>query len=126
MADKVKNESGLSAGVLQTLQGALPDFQVTEGPSSPKATWDLTVTLRSGKTMRRVLVECKSVGEPRYLAQAITLLKLAARTLPRSYPVVAVPYIGRQGQRLPVRSTYPTPASPRYGAQPPMSTSASR
>jgi hypothetical protein len=100
MAGKVKNESGLAAGVLQTLRGALPDFQVTERPSSPKATWDLTVTLRSGKTMRCLLVECKSVGEPRYLAQAITLLTLAARTLPRSYPVVAAPYIGRQGQRL--------------------------
>lgn len=50
--------------------------------------------------MRRLLVECKSVGEPRYLAQAITVLRLASQQVPQSYPVVAAPYIGPEGQRL--------------------------
>ena len=102
MARKVKIERGrrLAADALRTLREALPDFRVTEGPPNQRATWDLTVTLRSGKTMRRLLVQCKSVGEPRYLAQAITLLTLAVRSFSQGYPVVAAPYIGPEGQRL--------------------------
>jgi hypothetical protein len=102
MAEKVKIEKGrqLVASVLRTLREALPDFRVAEGPTSQRATWDLTVTLGSGKIKRRLLVECKSVGEPRYLAQAIIPLMLAVRSTPQSYPVVVAPYIGPEGQRL--------------------------
>lgn len=100
--EKVKKGTGrqLETQVLRTLQELLPDFRVTEGPARQRATWDLTLTLRAGKTVRRLLVECKSVGEPRYLAQAITPLTLAVRNAPQSYPVVAAPYIGPEGQRL--------------------------
>jgi hypothetical protein len=45
-------------------------------------------------------VAFKSLGEPRYLAQAITVLTLAARRPPRRYPGVAAPYVAPEGQRL--------------------------
>ena len=93
---------------VEALREALPAFQVTKERPTKQATWDLTIVVGSGKTARRVLVECKSVGEPRYLAQAITQLTLATRRLPRAYPVVAAPYISPEGQRLaelPLRGT---------------------
>jgi len=102
MASKVKlpKASDLEAGVLGVLRELLPTFRVSEQRTGRQATWDLTFTVRSGRTVRRLLVECKSVGEPRYLAQAITVLKLASQQSPRSYPVVAAPYIGPGGQHL--------------------------
>jgi hypothetical protein len=102
MASTVKLSSlaTLERRALQALREALPAFQVTQERPTKQATWDLTVMVGSGKTARRILVECKSVGEPRYLAQAITRLTLATRRLPRTYPVVAAPYISPEGQRL--------------------------
>lgn len=46
------------------------------------------------------VVAFKSPGEPRYLAQAITVLTLAARRPPPRYPVVVARYIAPEGQRL--------------------------
>lgn len=97
---KLKKGTDLEAGVLGALRALLPTFRVTEERSGKQATWDLTFTVRSGRTVRRLLVECKSVGEPRYLAQAITVLTLASKQSPQSYAVVAAPYISPEGQRL--------------------------
>lgn len=61
---------------------------------------DVILSVRAGGKTRRLLCEVKSVGEPRYLAQAITALTLAARKDPRLYPVVVAPYIAPEGRRL--------------------------
>ena len=102
MAIKVKIPAGrdLEARVGRAIRALLPTFRITEERRGRQARWDLAFTVRSGKTTRRLLVECKSVGEPRYLAQAITVLTLAARQVAQGYPVVAAPYIAPEGQRL--------------------------
>ena len=97
---KLKKGSALETRVLGALRELLPAFRGAQERTGRQATWDLTFKVRSGRTARRLLVECKSVGEPRYLAQAITVLTLASKRSPQSYPVVAAPYIGPEGQRL--------------------------
>lgn len=102
MAIQVKIQTGpaLAAGVRSALRDLLPAFRVSEERTGRRATWDLAFTVRTGRTAWRLLVECKSVGEPRYLAQAITVLRLASQQRPRTYLAVAAPYIGPGGQRL--------------------------
>jgi hypothetical protein len=90
----------LGRRVARTLRELLPDFQIGVERGAPERAWDATLTIQSGRSTRRVLVEYKSVGEPRYLAQAITVLTLGARQSPRSYSLVAAPYIGPEGRRL--------------------------
>lgn len=97
---KVLNDASLEVRAIEVLRELLPAFRITKERPPKEATWDLTAVVGSGKTARRLLVECKSVGEPRYLAQAITRLTLATRRLSKAYPVVAAPYIGPEGQRL--------------------------
>jgi hypothetical protein len=60
----------------------------------------LVLKVRSARRTRRLVCEVKAIGEPRYLAQAIMSLTLAARRDPRTYPVVVAPYISPEGQRL--------------------------
>jgi DNA-binding MarR family transcriptional regulator len=104
MAKKVKIDRParreLDARIARALRELLPDFQVTAERGARTTPWDATFKIRSGRTTRRVLVEYKSVGEPRYLAQAITVLTLATRQASRSYSLIATPYIGPEGQRL--------------------------
>lgn len=104
MAKKVKlgdlHARGPETQVLGALHELLPTFRITEERPRQPVAWDLTVVIQSGRTMRRLLVEWKSVGEPRYLGQAITVLKLGTGQSRRNYPVVAAPYIGPEGQRL--------------------------
>jgi len=97
---RVESGQGFEARVLGALHELLPAFRITEERPARPTTWDLTLTIRSGRTERRLLVEWKSVGEPRYLAQAITVLTLATRQSPRDYPLIAAHYIGPEGQRL--------------------------
>jgi len=104
MAKQVKLSDRPTRGpetrVLGALHELLPRFQITEERPRQPVAWDLTLVIRSGRTVRRLLVEWKSVGEPRYLGQAITVLKLGTGQSPRNYPLVAAPYIGPEGQRL--------------------------
>jgi hypothetical protein len=99
MPEKVKIDRqgarDLEARIGRALRELLPDFQVI-AERGARATFKI----RSGRTTRQVLVEYKSVGEPRYLAQAITVLTLATRQAPRRYSLIAAPYIGPEGQRL--------------------------
>ncbi len=99
---KVDRQGGrdLEARITRALRELLPDFQVIAERGARTTAWDATFKIRSGRTTRQVLVEYKSVGEPRYLAQAITVLTLATRQAPRSYSLIAAPYIGPEGQRL--------------------------
>ena len=90
--------------VLTSLQHRLPELLPTlrvglEWPARGTP-GDLILTVQAAGKTSRLLCEVKSVGEPRYLAQAITALTLAARKDPRLYPVVVAPYIAPEGRRL--------------------------
>jgi len=99
MVRKVKIDQAPREALLHGLRELLPRFEV-QGRAGPGDAWDLEVVVGSGRRARRLLVEFKSIGEPRYLAQAITKLMLARRHIPRGYPVIAAPYIGPEGRRL--------------------------
>ncbi|MGH7318632.1 MAG: type IV toxin-antitoxin system AbiEi family antitoxin [Candidatus Rokuibacteriota bacterium] len=88
------------ASLRRRLPELLPTLRVRSEPSSGKGPADLILRLRSPGRTRRLVCAVKSVGEPRYLAQAITALTLAVRNDPRSYPIVVAPYIAPEGQRL--------------------------
>ena len=96
MPSKEKVLSDLRSRLLELL----PTLRAAFEPSSAKARWDLVIRVRSGGKTQRLVCEIKSVGEPRYLAQAITSLTLAVRQDSRLYPVVIAPYISPEGQRL--------------------------
>ncbi len=90
--------------ILRTLRRRLPELlpalRVELEVPPRRGGADLVLRVRSGRRTIRLLAEIKSVGEPRYLAQAITALTLAVRKAPGSYPVVIAPYIAPKGQRL--------------------------
>jgi len=93
-------EKQVLANLRRRLPELLPTLRVAIERPSRDASWDLVLKVRSAAGARRLVCEVKSVGEPRYLAQAITALTLAARQDPRVYPVVVAPYISPEGQRL--------------------------
>jgi hypothetical protein len=78
----------------------LPTLRVTVERPSRGAPWDLVLNVRSAGKTHRLVCEVKAVGEPRYLAQAITSLTLATRNDRRLYPAVVAPYISPEGRRL--------------------------
>jgi hypothetical protein len=94
------NRAEILAQVRRRLPELLATLRVTPEPPRPKAAGDLVLRVRSKGRVRRLLGVVKSVGEPRYLAQAISTLTLAVRADPHTYPVVIAPYIAPEGQRL--------------------------
>jgi hypothetical protein len=88
------------ASLRRRLPELLPTLRVEVERPPREAPWDLVLRLRPPGKTRRLVCEVKSVGEPRYLAQAITSLTLATRKDPGLYPVVVAPYISPEGQRL--------------------------
>jgi len=93
-------ENEVVTNLRRRLPELLPTLRVAVERPTRDAPWDLVLKVQSAGKTRRLLCEVKSVGEPRYLAQAITSLTLAARKDPRIYPVVVAPYISPEGQRL--------------------------
>ena len=94
------NETEILTSLRRRLPELLPTLRVVIEPPSRKGAADLVLRLRAAGKTWRLICEMKSVGEPRYLAQAITTLSLVVRNAPRSYPVVVAPYIAPEGQRL--------------------------
>ncbi len=94
------NGDEILTSLRRRLPELLPTLRVVPEPPSRKGAADLVLRLRAAGKTWRLVCEVKSVGEPRYLAQAITTLRLAIRNASRSYPVVVAPYIAPEGQRL--------------------------
>jgi hypothetical protein len=61
---------------------------------------DLILKARAGRKSYTLLCEVKSVGEPRYLYQAIGALNQKRKATPDAYPIVVAPYISPEGRRL--------------------------
>lgn len=93
-------ESQIITSVSQRLPELLPALDVEVQRPRREDPWDFAMKVRVAGTTRRVICEVKSVGEPRYLAQAITTLMRTTRKDPRLYPLVVAPYISPEGQRL--------------------------
>jgi len=61
---------------------------------------DALVEIRLGRTRKRLVLEVKSIGEPRAAMKAIVRLKQCSSAIPDSYPVFAAPYISQSARRL--------------------------
>jgi len=61
---------------------------------------DLVIRARSGKLRKTLVLEVKSIGEPRIVERAITQLRTVANALPESYPMFAAPYISERAREL--------------------------
>jgi hypothetical protein len=61
---------------------------------------DLVVDVRFGRQTKRLVVEVKTLGEPRLAAQAIAHLGQSVRTIDNGYPVFASGYVGGSARRL--------------------------
>lgn len=58
---------------------------------------DIVAHVQVGKAKRKLIIEAKSSGEPRYLRQAANQLRSYAPLVPDSYPVIVAPYISERG-----------------------------
>jgi Uncharacterized protein conserved in bacteria len=61
---------------------------------------DITAEMRIGTTKKRIVIEVKSVGEPRFLSQAILQLKSYVSTVKNIYPIIVAPYISERGRQI--------------------------
>jgi hypothetical protein len=87
----------------ERLRGLFPqvqEWQESIDASVGDQTVDLLVQFRIGGESKTLICETRSLGEPRYLREAITRLREARQHLPGAYPVVAAPYISTQSATL--------------------------
>jgi hypothetical protein len=61
---------------------------------------DLFVDVRLGRHARRLVVEVKTLGEPRMAAQAIARLGQSVRSVSNGYPVFAAGFVGDSARQL--------------------------
>jgi len=61
---------------------------------------DLLLDVEISGVRKKLVCETKSVGEPRYLFQAIAQLKQIAYSINNSYAVVIAPFISERGQEI--------------------------
>jgi len=82
------------------LRELLPEMQILSLERSESRDYDLLLGVQIGQVQRKLVCQVKSVGEPRYLHQAISALKLSSVMDESVYPVVIAPYISEQGRHL--------------------------
>jgi hypothetical protein len=61
---------------------------------------DLVLKIRIDDVIKNLVCEIKTSGEPRYMFQAVSQVKLYASLIENSYPVVAVPHIGEKSKEI--------------------------
>lgn len=61
---------------------------------------DILLSARSGSTAKDVLIEVKSIGEPRMAEMAIGQLRRLAKIRPKSYLVFAAPYVSERAREI--------------------------
>ena len=61
---------------------------------------DLVLKIRLGRMIKNLVCEVKTSGEPRYVFQAVSQVKLYSSLVENSYPVVVVPYIGQKSKEI--------------------------
>ncbi len=101
--DKTVSASRLLKEIEKLLLTQLPQAELIESRRQAKsgpATVDLWIKAKIAGSTKIFLCEVRSKGEPKYLFNAIGQLSLAARQFPRSYPVVVVPSLSREGRRV--------------------------
>lgn len=98
------NEAETIRRVADELPRLLPNLKIEsikrEVAIGGRARADLVVRARSGSLQKNLIVEVKSLGEPRMVEMAISQLRMMAGTLPSSYLVVAAPYVSERSREI--------------------------
>lgn len=88
----------------EKLEELVPELEVLEHEAQVSfggsERYDLLLKVRIGQVTRTLLCEAKSVGEPRYVHQAISQISKVATEVSDISPIVAAPYISEEGRRL--------------------------
>jgi hypothetical protein len=71
-----------------------------EYPIQNQKNVDIVVKTKYKKKETTFVIEVKSIGEPRYIEQAITQVKLLSKTIRNSYPVVASSYLSETSREI--------------------------
>jgi len=61
---------------------------------------DLLLRVRIGRTVKNLVCEIKSSGQPRYMFQAVSQVKFLSSFINNSYPIVVTPHIGEKGKEI--------------------------
>lgn len=97
-------EDALIASLPSKLADLLPELEILRVETQPARAgsreYDLLVRIRIGEVTRNLLCEVKSVGEPRYLRQALSKISAATVADPEVSPVIVAPYISQEGRKL--------------------------
>ncbi|MDI6891775.1 MAG: type IV toxin-antitoxin system AbiEi family antitoxin [Actinomycetota bacterium] len=98
----MSREKEIISQLIKGFQDIVPNGKVISKQLSKKTKpYDLALDVQINKTRKRFICEVKSVGEPRYLYQAIGQLKLGIPpTAGDVYPVIVAPYISEQGRNI--------------------------
>lgn len=82
-----------------------PEIEITRIKTNVKIKYrsikpDITAEMRVGTVRKRIIIEVKPVGEPRFLSQAILQLKSYVSIIKNIYPVIVAPYISERGRQM--------------------------
>lgn len=96
-------ESEIKEELLKHLSDLLPDFKIEEvatAQTSKKMVPDLVLSAEVGKIRKTLLIEIKSIGEPKIAKEAIYHLNRLMDIFPDSYPVFSAPFIGERSREI--------------------------
>ncbi|MEE8402779.1 MAG: hypothetical protein V3R93_03415, partial [Candidatus Hydrothermarchaeaceae archaeon] len=99
----LKTEKEIAGYVGRNIGELIPGIEVIKSHVEKKAgkfVIDLLLDVRMAGTRKKLVCEIKSVGEPRYLFQAVAQLKHVNAAVENSYPVVIAPVISERGQAI--------------------------
>jgi len=95
------NKKEMVGSLLQRLAEILPDVKIEKMESADnKSLWDAGIKVKVGQSSKWLRCEIKTKGEPWYLYQAIGKLTQSPEVKKGDYPVVIVPHISEQGQKV--------------------------
>lgn len=94
-------ERQIISQLIKNFQKIVPNGRITGKRLGGKADpYDLILDVQIDRAKKKFLCEVKSVGEPRYLYQAIGQLKSGILNQKGTYPVIIAPYISEQGRNI--------------------------
>ena len=98
------NETEVQNRLLLNLSSLLTPLEIIEIKQQPTLkngiTPDLLINARYKNKETLLLVEIKSLGEPRYIERAISQVKRYSNNIPNSYPMVAASCISKKSKEI--------------------------
>jgi hypothetical protein len=88
---------------LKNLKKILSDIELLESVPEYRVDShrvDLLLKIRVGNTIKNLVCEIKSSGQPRYMFQAVSQARLYSSFMNNSYPIVVTPHIGEKSREI--------------------------